>query len=146
MAPELLDDCLASVESDTWAFEMTTPESSTREVPFRDCRNPVNVLCGIMKGKLPPRPGEESTQFRMTDTWWEICTSCWGRDPLSRLSMRDITKKVKAAISQIVPATTLLEGSEAGGYARTPNLEVTGSNAATGEVPESATSMKAALE
>ncbi|KAI6108572.1 vacuolar protein 8 [Pisolithus croceorrhizus] len=52
-----------------------------------------------MKGKLPPRPGEESTQFRMTDTWWEICTSCWGRDPLSRLSMRDITKKVKAAIT-----------------------------------------------
>ncbi|KAI6130668.1 kinase-like domain-containing protein [Pisolithus croceorrhizus] len=88
MAPELLDDCLASVASDTWAFGMTTLELSTRTVPFRDCRNPGNVLGRIMKGKLPPRHGEESTHLRLTDAWWDICTSCWGRDPLSRPTMR----------------------------------------------------------
>ncbi|KAI5983281.1 hypothetical protein EDD15DRAFT_2316638 [Pisolithus albus] len=42
-------------------------------VPFRDYRIPGIVFGRIMKGKLPPRPGEESTQFRMTDAWWEIC-------------------------------------------------------------------------
>ncbi|KAI6019839.1 WD40-repeat-containing domain protein [Pisolithus orientalis] len=99
MAPELLDDCSASMASDVWAFGMTTL-LFTRAAPFRDCRNPGSVFGRLLKWKLPPRPAEESTQFRLTDTWWRICTSCWTRDPWSRPTMKDILEQVKGAIFQ----------------------------------------------
>ncbi|KIO14138.1 hypothetical protein M404DRAFT_120377, partial [Pisolithus tinctorius Marx 270] len=98
MAPELLDDCPASMASDVWAFGMTTLELFTRAAPFRDCRNPGSVFGRLLKWKLPPRPAEESTQFRLTDTWWEICISCWERYPSLRPTMKDILAHVKRAI------------------------------------------------
>ncbi|KAI6161236.1 hypothetical protein EDD17DRAFT_1590718, partial [Pisolithus thermaeus] len=51
-----------------------------------------------MWGELPRLPASESTQFRMTDAWWRICTSCWAREPSSRPTMRDIVDRVKAAL------------------------------------------------
>ncbi|KAI6039008.1 kinase-like domain-containing protein, partial [Pisolithus marmoratus] len=98
MAPELLDDHAASTETDVWAFGMTILELFTRAVPFPSCRNSGSVLGRLMKGKLPPRPAEESTQFRLTDAWWEICTSCWKRDPSSRPTVKNIMEKLKTAI------------------------------------------------
>ncbi|KAI6116504.1 kinase-like domain-containing protein, partial [Pisolithus sp. B1] len=83
-APELLDNCRASMASDVWAFGMTILELFTRAVPFSDCNSSTQVLRRLMQGKLPPRPTAQSTQFRMTDVWWEICTSCWRHDPSSR--------------------------------------------------------------
>ncbi|KAI6006153.1 kinase-like domain-containing protein [Pisolithus marmoratus] len=98
MAPELLDERPPSRESDVWAFGMTALELFTRAVPFPDCRSPASVLSRLIMGKLPPRPAEESTQFRLTDEWWEICTSCWERDPASRPTVKDIIEKVRVAI------------------------------------------------
>ncbi|KAI6113809.1 kinase-like domain-containing protein, partial [Pisolithus thermaeus] len=83
-APELLDDGHASMASDVWAFGMTVLELFTRAVPFSDCRTTTGVMAKLTKRELHPRPPAESTQFRMTDTWWEICTSCWRNDPSSR--------------------------------------------------------------
>ncbi|KAI5990177.1 kinase-like domain-containing protein [Pisolithus albus] len=97
-APEVLDEGYASMASDVWAFGMTVLELFTRSVPFSDSPSPTDVLVRLITGKLPRRPDAESTHFRMTDTWWEICTSCWGNDPSSRPVMRDIVKTVKAAL------------------------------------------------
>ncbi|KAI6040917.1 hypothetical protein EDC04DRAFT_2893689 [Pisolithus marmoratus] len=80
-APECLDDSPASIASDVWAFGMTTL-----------------VLNRIMCGELPARPAYESTLSRLTDAWWEICVSCWGRDPSSRPTMKDTLEKVRTAI------------------------------------------------
>ncbi|KIO08781.1 hypothetical protein M404DRAFT_133091 [Pisolithus tinctorius Marx 270] len=98
MAPELLDNRPASKESDVWAFGMTALELFTRAVPFPDCYNEANVLGRLVRRELPPRPAEESTQFRLTDAWWDICTSCWRSDPSSRPTMSDIIEGVEAAI------------------------------------------------
>ncbi|KAI6094887.1 kinase-like domain-containing protein [Pisolithus sp. B1] len=49
MAPELLDECPVSVESDVWAFGMTILELFTREPPFRDCRRET-VFYRLMQG------------------------------------------------------------------------------------------------
>ncbi|KAI6001464.1 kinase-like domain-containing protein [Pisolithus albus] len=96
-APELLGGDHASMASDVWAFGMTVLELFTRSAPFSDC-SPSSVIARITSGKLPPRPVAESTHFRMTDAWWEICTSCWGDDPSSRPIMKDVIEKVKVAM------------------------------------------------
>ncbi|KAI6111450.1 kinase-like domain-containing protein, partial [Pisolithus croceorrhizus] len=83
MAPELLESKPASKQSDVWAFGMTILELFTRSRPFHDCRGWATVYRIIMR-KMPPRPTEESTQFRLSDAWWDICTSCWTPDPSSR--------------------------------------------------------------
>ncbi|KIK21985.1 hypothetical protein PISMIDRAFT_680736 [Pisolithus microcarpus 441] len=98
MAPEFLDDGHASMASDVWAFGMTVLELFTRLMPFSDCPSLKGVMRRLMSGELPPRPATEVTQFRLTDTWWEICLSCWGRDPSSRPIMKDVVEKVKAAM------------------------------------------------
>ncbi|KAI6044480.1 WD40 repeat-like protein [Pisolithus marmoratus] len=97
LAPELLDDYTPSTEGDVWAFGMTVLELFTRLRPFHDCPSNVNVMHRLVMGRLPPRPSEESTLSRMTDPWWEICTSCWRREPSSRPSMKELTEKVKGA-------------------------------------------------
>ncbi|KAI6107806.1 kinase-like domain-containing protein, partial [Pisolithus croceorrhizus] len=96
IAPELLDDCPASTASDVWAFGMTTLELFTRTVPFPDCHGSGNVFGRFKKGKLPPRPTGESTQFRLTDALWNVCTSCWESGPSLRPKMKSILEEVKA--------------------------------------------------
>ncbi|KAI6097182.1 kinase-like domain-containing protein [Pisolithus sp. B1] len=113
-APELLEDGRASKASDVWAFGMTILELFTRAVPFSDCSSSARVMSRIMTGKLPPRPSAEATQSRMADVWWEICTSCWGSNPSSRPTMRDIVETVKAVLHQ-ARATSLPQ--------RTPPVE-----------------------
>ncbi|KAI6044475.1 kinase-like domain-containing protein, partial [Pisolithus marmoratus] len=95
VAPELLDDFTPSAEGDVWAYGMVVLELFTRLTPFHDCRSPVNVMSRLMTRRLPPRPSDESTLSRMTDEWWEICTSCWRHEPSSRPSMKELMEKAK---------------------------------------------------
>ncbi|KIN92954.1 hypothetical protein M404DRAFT_1009280, partial [Pisolithus tinctorius Marx 270] len=99
MAPELFNDCPASKESDMWAYGMTILELFTRSIPFHDCRHDASFMRRIVEGNLPARPAGESTQFRLSDAWWEICMSCWKKDPSSRPTI----KQVKATIHQADP-------------------------------------------
>ncbi|KAI6095301.1 kinase-like domain-containing protein [Pisolithus croceorrhizus] len=121
-APELLDDSPASMASDVWAFGMTALELFTRALPFSDCHSSKGVVTRIMWGELPRLPASESTQFRMTDAWWRICTSCWAREPSSRPTMRDIVDRVKAALLQPSPEASGFPRpvSEEGGSHSTP--------------------------
>ncbi|KAI5984986.1 kinase-like domain-containing protein [Pisolithus orientalis] len=154
MAPELLGDCPASKESDVWAFGMTALELFTRAVPFPDCHNEANVLGRLVRRELPPRPAEESTQFRLTDAWWDICTSCWRSDPSSRPTMRDIIEGVEAAICQAGPSLTPPEVSasacpiskEAESHQEPQSHEVARSDISTGQASESIDLMKTASE
>ncbi|KAI5987754.1 kinase-like domain-containing protein [Pisolithus orientalis] len=114
MAPELLDDYPPSKESDAWALGMTILELFTRSIPFRDCRNMGSVTRRITEGKPPTRPVGESTQFRLSDAWWEICTTCWRRDPSSRPTIEDIIEKIKAAIHQAGPTAMPPEAAASG--------------------------------
>ncbi|KIM68492.1 hypothetical protein SCLCIDRAFT_1184336, partial [Scleroderma citrinum Foug A] len=98
--PWTAPECLASDEwhvtaaRDVWAFGMTTLEMFTRKVPFHSSPNPMSVIVKISQG-VPERPSVKSTCSRMTDEWWNLCLSCWNRDPSSRPSMVDIFNKVR---------------------------------------------------
>ncbi|KAI5989525.1 kinase-like domain-containing protein [Pisolithus albus] len=105
MAPELLENCPASKASDVWAFGMTALELFTRTVPFPDCHSVANVVGGLIFGRLPPRPAQESTQFRLTGTWWEICMSCWRRVPSERPTVDEIAERVGRAMYDTAPAS-----------------------------------------
>ena len=50
-----------------------------------------------MKGP-PSRPELESTCNRMTDAWWNICLSCWQRDPESRPSASKILANIELTL------------------------------------------------
>ncbi|KAI6006159.1 WD40 repeat-like protein [Pisolithus marmoratus] len=106
MAPELLDDFPASTASDAWAFGMTTLELFTRAVPFPGCRNLANVVGRIVRGDLPLRPAAESTHFRLTDAWWDICTLCWRTYPSSRPTTEAIVEMVRRAAYETGPAAS----------------------------------------
>lgn len=106
IAPELLEDCPASMASDVWAFGMTVLELFTRKHPFRECHNTSAVIRMLITGKLPPRPAAELSGFPLTDAWWKICTSCWEFAPSSRPTMEHVTKQVKAAVYSSGPTST----------------------------------------
>lgn len=152
-APELLEEGHASMASDVWAYGMTVLELFTRAAPFSDCQSSKGVMARIMSGKLPPRPAAEATSFRMEDAWWQICVSCWGADPSSRPSMKDVVERVKVAVSQAGPALTHPEASgsacpisKEGGSHPKATFEVAASATATGQASDSTALMKIASE
>ena len=51
------------------------------------------VIALILRGP-PNRPTSEATIFRMSDNWWQLCLSCWNRDPCLRPSMLDIVQEI----------------------------------------------------
>ncbi|KAG6327371.1 hypothetical protein ID866_11719, partial [Astraeus odoratus] len=61
------------------------------KIPFHQYRTTIGVILRILQGP-PDRPNNEDTCSRLTDEWWNICISCWHRDPLSRPTMSDIAK------------------------------------------------------
>ncbi|KIM56730.1 hypothetical protein SCLCIDRAFT_93413, partial [Scleroderma citrinum Foug A] len=83
MAPEVLDGAKISPGSDIWAFGMTMLELFTRQRPFNEIQNLGALLARILRGP-PDRPCDESTCSRLRDDWWDLCTSCWQREPLNR--------------------------------------------------------------
>ncbi|KAG6331755.1 hypothetical protein ID866_7336 [Astraeus odoratus] len=101
MAPELIDNGKPTIQSDVWAFGMTALELFTRSPPYSDIRDIRSVIRRILEGP-PSRPTDESTCFRMTDAWWEICTSCWERSEASRPPISCIAEKVKTLVGVLV--------------------------------------------
>ncbi|KAI6008846.1 kinase-like domain-containing protein [Pisolithus orientalis] len=94
-APEGFDQPSLTAEMDVWAFGMTALELFTRQPPFHDIKQCSRVMSQIAEGRMPSRPSSDSTCFRMTDSWWKICRSCWEHDPSLRPNMLDIASQVK---------------------------------------------------
>ncbi|KAI6148904.1 WD40-repeat-containing domain protein [Pisolithus tinctorius] len=103
MAPELLNNECTSIATDVWAFGMVVLELFTRLQPFHDCRTPANLMYRLSWGPLPHRPPAHLTEFRMTDIWWGICTSCWRTDPSLRPTIEVIVEKVRRAVNKSGP-------------------------------------------
>ncbi|KAG6327553.1 hypothetical protein ID866_11537 [Astraeus odoratus] len=96
MAPELPVQCFPSAQGDVWSFGMTVLELFTRDKPYHEVKHVFVLMARIMAGILPIRPSEESTCFRMTDKWWNICVTCWAQNPSLRPSMAQILARLEA--------------------------------------------------
>ncbi|KIM54861.1 hypothetical protein SCLCIDRAFT_30817 [Scleroderma citrinum Foug A] len=97
MAPEQFesDECtaLATAQADVWAFGMTALELFTRQRPFPEIDTLPRLIIRIILRGPPDRPSDETTCFRLTDEWWNICLSCWHSDPMTRPRISDILAK-----------------------------------------------------
>ncbi|KAL4065558.1 hypothetical protein V8B97DRAFT_1147455 [Scleroderma yunnanense] len=82
MAPEIVKGGELSAEGDVWAFGMTALELFTRSIPFPDRGHPL------------VRPSEDETLSRLTDRWWEMCSSCWDGQPFLRPQMSGVMKSI----------------------------------------------------
>ncbi|KAI6139741.1 kinase-like domain-containing protein [Pisolithus tinctorius] len=94
-APECLEGPKAAVEQDIWSYGMTALELFTRNPPFHD-KPTVRVLMQRIMAGPPDRPNAQSTHSHLTDEWWEICMSCWNRDPSARPGIADIATRIAA--------------------------------------------------
>jgi len=68
-----------------------------RRIPFHDARNVVGVTQRIFQGP-PDRPSKEETRSRMTNRWWDMCFSCWNRDPSLRPTMLHIVQTIEKVV------------------------------------------------
>ncbi|KAL4066471.1 kinase-like domain-containing protein [Scleroderma yunnanense] len=105
MAPDVIGNYgVASAAGDVWAFGMTALELFTREVPFSTVASIPAVMFRIMQGP-PDRPTPESTCFRLTEEWWQICLSCWNGNP----SVRPPMSKILSVIEDVKSGAGVLE-------------------------------------
>lgn len=75
-----------------------------RKIPFHSCRNGGAVMAAVMAVVIrgpPTRPSEGETLTRLTDDWWNICSSCWNRQPVLRPPMSAVVKSISAMASGI---------------------------------------------
>ncbi|KIM62181.1 hypothetical protein SCLCIDRAFT_1215533 [Scleroderma citrinum Foug A] len=91
MAPESIETGSVNREGDVWAFGMTALELFTAKHPFYNQPHP--LFRRMMKGP-PNRPTRQETYSRLTNKWWQICSSCWKRDPSFRPSMSELIKAI----------------------------------------------------
>ncbi|KAI6039737.1 kinase-like domain-containing protein [Pisolithus marmoratus] len=95
MSPEVIDSSTnASARGDVWAFGMTALELFTRDIPFNAISLLPAVMLRILEG-LPDRPSSNSTCFRMTEDWWQLCLSCWQSDPSARPQISEILTRIQ---------------------------------------------------
>ncbi|KAI6110503.1 kinase-like domain-containing protein [Pisolithus thermaeus] len=94
LAPENLDTCAVSRQADIWAFGMTVLELFSRRYPYHGALTHLGIMSCILRGP-PSRPSDESTNFRLCDKWWGVCTGCWNPSPPERLAMNDIVARIE---------------------------------------------------
>lgn len=54
----------------------------------------LGIMSRILRGP-PSRPSDESTNFRLSDKWWSVCTRCWILEPSARPAMNDIVAEIE---------------------------------------------------
>ena len=114
MAPEILDSGEPSDAGDVSAFGMMCLVSApifdllvkqavdvtsylqelfSRMDPFPKLRTFQAIQHAILEGQFD-RPSSEETRSRLTDCWWNLCSSCWKFDQISRPSISDVVNRI----------------------------------------------------
>jgi len=73
-------------------------ELFTRKIPFHSRLRREAVIAAIIRGPLT-RPSEDETLTRLTNYWWDICSSCWNREPFSRPKMFAVLESISIVAS-----------------------------------------------
>ncbi|KZT31563.1 kinase-like protein [Sistotremastrum suecicum HHB10207 ss-3] len=92
MSPELLRGQQdLSVESDVYAYAMTSLEIMTGNVPFGNIRQEAVINLVANEDRRPERPDNAE----ITDEIWSLWEMCWQTDPSVRPEMLEVLEVVK---------------------------------------------------
>ncbi|KAI6165816.1 kinase-like domain-containing protein [Pisolithus thermaeus] len=94
LAPERLETNAVNRQADVWAYGMTVLELFSRRYPLHPVQTKGHLVCCILRGP-PSRPSNESTNFRLCDNWWSVCSECWNHEPSARPAMNGIVTRIK---------------------------------------------------
>ncbi|EJD05032.1 uncharacterized protein FOMMEDRAFT_105270 [Fomitiporia mediterranea MF3/22] len=92
-------EVLPTKATDTWAFGMTLYELLSRNMPYAHLRREAQVIPAIMQGELPHRPASFNEWPHSRKLLWDICQSCWHKDPKARPTMNDVVKQLESIIT-----------------------------------------------
>ena len=67
-----------------------------RKRPYGHLGHHATIKFHIIRTRERERPTLEDTCSRLTDEWWNICSSCWTRDPLRRPSILTVIEGIKS--------------------------------------------------
>ncbi|KAG9076069.1 hypothetical protein FS749_012191, partial [Ceratobasidium sp. UAMH 11750] len=102
MAPELLrgEDSAGnladrSAPADVFALGMTILEVVTGYLPYAERKSEAFVTLAVVKGILPERPVQLSSDTRFGDERWELLKDCWNMEPGLRPTARDIINRMR---------------------------------------------------
>lgn len=70
-------------------------ELFTAKHPFHTQR----LIRQMMQGP-PNRPTRQETYSRLTNKWWQICSSCWKLDPSLRPSMSELVEAIATTLDE----------------------------------------------
>ncbi|KAG6330399.1 hypothetical protein ID866_8689 [Astraeus odoratus] len=62
----------------------------------------------------------EATRFRMTDAWWDVCSSCWKSNPSSRPTALEIKERIQGVMHQEVPGNYIAQPAVTGNRSNVP--------------------------
>ncbi|KAL4078967.1 kinase-like domain-containing protein [Scleroderma yunnanense] len=117
MAPEYLkaDDFTMTTAGDVWAFGMTVLELFTRKHPFDHLKGIGVVLNHILYNLEWERPSSDASCSRLTDEWWNVCLSCWNRDPSQRTPISSVVKNIRTlqTLSKVITNSVPLDNATA---------------------------------
>lgn len=89
-APELVLETKAQSktrESDVYAFGMLVLQAISEQLPWGVDTSDIAVILAMASGRHPPRPISPSGFVSISHAWWDVCKSCWTRDPGQRPRM-----------------------------------------------------------
>ncbi|KAL5532133.1 hypothetical protein ACEPAF_5697 [Sanghuangporus sanghuang] len=77
--------------SDIWAFGMTILLILTRNPPYHDISNDVQVITGLCRGVWPSTPSDLTLWPMKSQILWRMCELCWKpvalREPIQNFVM-----------------------------------------------------------
>ncbi|KAJ8089224.1 hypothetical protein PM082_014472 [Marasmius tenuissimus] len=108
LAPELLrhgPDCVATRESDVYAYACVCYEIFTGRLPFYELSDPAVICTVLIDGNHPARP---DSLPGLRDAMWNMMVQCWEAAPSRRPTM----VKVLAVLRRILSDDTVSWDSE----------------------------------
>ncbi|KZT33312.1 kinase-like protein [Sistotremastrum suecicum HHB10207 ss-3] len=109
MGPELFsEEGHVSVESDIYAYAMTSYEIVTGIVPFQNLKAQAIIKAVSIDNSRPPRKGVRY----INDNLWDLLESCWDSNPQKRPFIADIVASIENIDAEYRPLRLLSIGRQ----------------------------------
>lgn len=91
----------------------SSKEILTKDIPYKNCTDQVQVAIAITSKRLPKRPARPMSEADIM--LWELCGQCWKYEPEERVNAQDVVNHISEfqRIAEEDPGTTLTSTNRA---------------------------------